>query len=103
MHWHGCQEYAKNGFMPINIAARYGYLEIVKMIASCQENPNVPMLDGWTPIHSAARNGYTEIVKFLADKVENPNAPKPDGWTPFRLAFLYGHFGTSFILLKKRK
>ena len=57
-------------------------------------------MDG-LPIQLAARNGHTKIVKILADKVENPNAPKPDGWTPFRLAFFYGHFITSFVLLKK--
>ena len=105
MHYHGCQhtwtEYAKNGIMPINIAALYGYLEIVKTISSHQENPNAPMPSGWTPIHLATKNGHTEIVKILADKVENPHAPNPDGWTAFTLAFFYGHFRTSFILLKK--
>ena len=105
MHWHGSQhawaEYAKNGIMPIYIAASYGYVEIVKMIASYQENSNAPMPNGWTAIHSAARYGHTEIVKFLSDKVENPNAPIPDGKTPFQLAFCHGNFRISFILLTK--
>ena len=97
MHWHGCQqqhdwdESAKNVIMPINIAAFYGYVEIVKMIASYQENPNAPIIHGWTPIHMAARHGHTEIVKILADKVENPNTSKPNGWTPIHTASQYGY------------
>ena len=105
MHYHGCQhtwtEYAKNGIMPINIAAHYGYLEIVKTISSYQENPNAPMPSGWTPIHSAARHGHTEIVKFLADKVEIPNAPNTNGWTPIHSAARYGHTEIVKILVDK--
>ena len=103
MHWHGCQhtwtEYSKNGIMPIYIAAHFGYVEIVKMIASYQENPNLPKPNGWTPIHSAAMRGRTEIVKLLANKVENLNVPIQDpnpvnhghGWTAIDLAALFGH------------
>ena len=84
MHWYGRQrawtEYAKNGIMPINIAAFYGYLEIVKTISSHHENPNAPMPSGWTPIHLAANNGYTDIVKILVDKVEDLNTSNTNGW-----------------------
>ena len=116
MHWHGCQqqhdwdESAKNVIMPINIAAFYGYVEIVKMIASYQENPNAPIIHGWTPIHMAARHGHTEIVKILADKVENlnvpienPNGPGSNGhgWTSIHLAARYGYTEIVQILADK--
>ena len=77
----------------ILMAVRYGYTEIVKILADKVENLNTSNTNGWTPIQLAARNGHTKIVKILADKVENPNS--------FRLAFFYGHFRTSFVLLKK--
>ena len=105
MHWYYRQrtwtECAKNGIMPINIAAFYGYLEIVKTISSHHENPNAPMPSGWTPIHLAANNGHTEIVKILADKVENPNEPNPDGWTPVHMAARYGYTDIVKILVDK--
>ena len=95
MHWYYRQrtwtEYAKNGIMPINIAAFYGYLEIVKTISSHHENPNAPMPSGWTPIHLAANNGYTDIVKILVDKVEDLNTSNINGWTPIQLAARNGH------------
>ena len=105
MHWYGRQrawtEYAKNGIMPINIAAFYGYLEIVKTISSHQENPNAPMPSGWTPIHLATKNGHTEIVKILANKVENPNTTEPSGWTPIHMAARYGYTNIVKILVDK--
>ena len=75
MHWHGIQRETKlSGIMPIHIAARYGYLEIVKTISSYEENTNAALSIGWTPIHLAAAFGHTDIVKILADKVETPSA-----------------------------
>ena len=65
---HTWSEFAKNGIMPIDI---YGYVEIVKIIASFQESTNLTNTNKWTPpIHSTAQHGYTEIVKLLSDKDE---------------------------------
>ena len=56
----------KDGETPIYWAARNGYTEIVKILASLTDNPNTPRKDGETPIYWAACNGYTEIVKILS-------------------------------------
>ena len=76
----------KDGFTPINLAAKNGYTEIVKMFAPLTNNPNAPDKDGKTPIHWAAENGHTEIIKILAPLIDNPNAPDKDGKTPIELA-----------------
>ena len=72
---HTWSEFAKNGNMPIDI---YGYVEIVKIIASFQENTNLTNTNGWTPIHSTAQHGHTEIVKLLSnkDEIEKINSSK---------------------------
>ena len=85
-----------NGTSPIFIAARYGFTNIVKFMASYGETLNLnAKMPGrpreWTIMLLAARHGYTEIVKFLAPKVKNPNAPTHDGWTPIQMAAAYGY------------
>ena len=79
MEWH--EKYIKQKYLskPIHIAARNGYFELFKFIASKVKNPNAPTPVGWTPIHLAAENGHTEIFKLLLPKVKNPNAPTPVG------------------------
>ena len=83
MHWHGYQvnilgsEFAKNGIMPIDI---YGYVEIVKIIASFQENTNLTNTNGWTPIHSTAQqSAWThrdrQVIEYK-DEIEKINCSK---------------------------
>ena len=50
---------------PIHRAAKYGYAEIIKILAPLTDNPNAPDINGFTPIYMAAWNGYTEIVQIL--------------------------------------
>ena len=63
--------------MPIDI---YGYVEIVKIINSFQENPNLTNTNGWTPIHSTAQqSAWThrdrQVIEYK-DEIEKINCSK---------------------------
>ena len=49
---------ANNGKTAIHQAARWGYTEIVKILAPMTDNPNSVDKDGKTPIYVAAKWGY---------------------------------------------
>ena len=87
MKWYGdyhrWEKAQLEGISPIYIAARFGYVDLVRFIASYTENPNIAKTNGWTPIHAAAKNGHTKVLEFLASKVENPNARKADAHWDF--------------------
>ncbi|XP_063704648.1 uncharacterized protein LOC134834054 [Culicoides brevitarsis] len=56
-----------NGQTALNIAARNGHPEIVKLLLNHSRGADVnhPDRDGWTPLRSASWGGHTEIVKML--------------------------------------
>ena len=82
-----------NGKTPIHVAAMYGHLEVVKLLAPLIESTKTSQYMGWTPLQLAAMNGCTEVVKVLATFCENANAPQYGGWTPMQLAAENGHTG----------
>ena len=79
------------GYTLTGLAARYGQTEVVKLLASLVNNPNLPDEYGVTPIFWAAENGHTEIVKILAPLTDNPNAARKSGDTPLSIAAFKGH------------
>ena len=81
----------KDGYTPINLAAKNGHTEIVKILAPLTDNPNAPDENGDTPIYLAAHFGHLEFVKFLAPLTDNPNAPNEQGITPIQQAARNGH------------
>ena len=72
------------------LAAGYGHIEIVQILAPLTDNNNAPFWGGYTPIHWAALEGYKEIVKILAPLMDNPNAPNINGETPIYIAAWFG-------------
>ena len=55
----------KNGETPIHRAAKYGYAEIIEILAPLTDNPNAPDKYGRTPIYWAKQRGHKEIFKIL--------------------------------------
>ena len=105
MNWNGLihtySEEELEGITPIHIATRFGFTDIVKLIASCVDDSNAPKSNGITPMYVAARFGHLDIVKFLGEKIENSYATEVEGWTPIMLAASNGHNELVQYLAKK--
>ena len=107
MTWHGVsQEYSPDellGITPMHIAARCGFLSIVKYNSLFMEENkiNEAKTNGITPIHNAARHGHLDIVKYFGEKVENINTLSSLGWTPIQQAANAGHFEIFIYLASK--
>ena len=66
------------GWTPIQLAAKKGFTEIVKILASKVDNPNAIAPNGLTPLELAIQNNKTEtataLLKILSKEVDsNPD------------------------------
>ncbi|XP_017845921.1 ankyrin repeat domain-containing protein 50 [Drosophila busckii] len=93
-----------NGQTALNIAARNGHLEVVKLLLSfaqvCNDGTgrmqrvdvNHADRDGWTPLRSASWGGHTEVVKLLiAQPACKIDLADKEGRTALRAAAWSGH------------
>ena len=87
------------GRTPIHCAAKSGYLDIVKFLATFTNNPNFPSNEGVTPIHTAAGSGHLETVEFLVGLTDTPLAANNNGDTPIHAAAYFGHLETLKFLV----
>lgn len=80
--------FAEKDVMPLQLAARNGMLEIVKLLISKGANVNAVSSLG----NSALMTGEVGIIKYLLAQGANPNLKNNDGDTP--LIFLIGYLKT---------
>ena len=87
---------------PIYVAARDGFLEIVKMLLQHNADPNQAKTDtGPTPVYMAAQNGHVACVKVLLEHNADPNQGRTDdGRTPVFMAAYEGHVECTKALLE---
>ena len=71
---------------PLNIAARYGHTEIVKLLLSYKSNVNIREEYGNTPLISASQNNHLETVQELIKNKADINAKNEDDNTALFLA-----------------
>ncbi|XP_017483641.1 PREDICTED: uncharacterized protein LOC108372461 isoform X1 [Rhagoletis zephyria] len=102
-----------NGQTALNIAARNGHLDVVKLLLSfsqpCNDGTgrmkrvdvNHADRDGWTPLRSASWGGHTEVVKLL---ISHPackiDLADKEGRTALRAAAWSGHEDILKILIE---
>ncbi|RMG03466.1 MAG: ankyrin repeat domain-containing protein, partial [Acidobacteria bacterium] len=67
-------------------AARYGYLEIARLLISSGANVNAKDQDGQTPLHEAAWYGNSGVAKLLISSRADLNAKNKNGKTPLGVA-----------------
>lgn len=90
----------KTSSIPPHVAARLGYLEILKLLQTLGADLCAAKLDGKNPLHEAAMGGHHELVSFF--KTVNANlidTTDNDGNTALMLAAQEGHFSTVKSLL----
>ena len=73
-------------FTPIQLAAMYGKIKVVKNLVRKYESPNAGNNLGVSPIILAAGVGHMDIVKFLVDYTDTPLAPDIFGKNPIHAA-----------------
>ena len=60
------------GLTPLHEAARYGHLEVCRLIISNLEVKQNPAANnGWTPLHVAAHEGHQEICSLIISNIED--------------------------------
>lgn len=88
------------GYLPIHLAAKFGYNDIVKFLAHPPEILNRKDSNGWTPLMFASANGYPEVVNTLISKGANVNIKHNLGVTALHGAALNGQVEVMKELLK---
>ena len=76
----------KSGWTPLHFAARYGHVEIVKILAPLCENLDLQNEFGRTLLHFAAINRHVEVVKILAPLCKYLDLRNSHGKTALDLA-----------------
>jgi len=88
------------GYSPLHLAARYGHLEIVKILL--QAGAKLDILDkfGWSPLHKAAYREHLEIVKILLQAGADPDIQNNHGWSTLYRAAYHGQLEIVKILIE---
>lgn len=80
----------------MHLAARFGALRNVQVLAENGANINAKSLEGFTPIHEAAKEGRKSVVEYLIEtKKVDINPLDRDGYTPMDWAEAMG-VGSTF-------
>jgi ankyrin repeat protein len=75
------------------VAAKWGYLEIVKLLLDNGADVNAWAWDTMeqTALMEASDQGHLELVKFLLQKGASVHFKNKNGWTALKLAGKEGH------------
>ncbi|KZW03860.1 ankyrin [Exidia glandulosa HHB12029] len=90
---------AAGDLMPLSLAAQYGYLEVVRILAHHNAR-GLPNTNGEYPIHLAARGGHADVCNFLVQTDACDRADKYNEWTPLFHAAENGHAACITVLLQ---
>lgn len=75
---------------PINIAARYGKTDIVKLLLKYNANVELQEEQGFTPLMSSIQNGHNEVVSLLLEIKQDLNKQNNVGTSALMVAALNG-------------
>lgn len=55
----------RHGQTALNLAARHGYSDVVKVLLAAGANVDHADCDGWTALRAAAWGGHTKVILIL--------------------------------------
>ena len=61
-----------SGWTAFHVACYNGHLNVVRFLASINENANKPSPLGYHPIHAASASGHRDVVQFLVEEMHVP-------------------------------
>lgn len=77
--------------LPVQLAARFGALEIVQLLLEQGHKLDATDATGRTALHWAARGGFSAVVEAILRAKLNPDVKTIDGRTPLHWAAKHGH------------
>jgi ankyrin repeat protein len=89
------------GNTPLQIAAEFGYFDIVKLLIERGAQVNTSDNLGKTPLHKAACTRNRNIVEYLINNGADPNIQDNEGLTVLQKAVRMGHLEVVKCLIEK--
>uniref|UniRef100_A0A669D1W8 Ankyrin 2 n=1 Tax=Oreochromis niloticus TaxID=8128 RepID=A0A669D1W8_ORENI len=101
MGWHflGCLLIQK-GFTPLHVAAKYGSLDVAKLLLQRRAPPDSAGKNGLTPLHVAAHYDNQNVALLLLDKGASPHTMAKNGYTPLHIAAKKNQMEIATVLLR---
>lgn len=81
----------RHGQTPLNLAARHGYADVVRVLLTAGANADHADCDGWTALRAAAWGGHTKAVEQLLEHGAMVDCADWDQRTALRAAAWGGH------------
>ncbi|XP_068980047.1 ankyrin repeat domain-containing protein 50 isoform X5 [Bombus flavifrons] len=90
----------RHGQTPLNLAARHGYTDVVRVLLASGACADHADCDGWTALRAAAWGGHTQVVTILLERGAAVDHQDKDGMTPLLVAAFEGHRDVCELLLE---
>ncbi|XP_043596454.1 ankyrin repeat domain-containing protein 50-like isoform X2 [Bombus pyrosoma] len=90
----------RHGQTPLNLAARHGYADVVRVLLASGACADHADCDGWTALRAAAWGGHTQVVTILLERGAAVDHQDKDGMTPLLVAAFEGHRDVCELLLE---
>jgi len=89
-----------NNWTALHYTARYGHLEVVKLLLDQGDQTEVKDTDNWTALCFASKYGHGAVVQLLAGKGADVKSPDSNGWMALFSAVTNGYEPVVKLLLE---